>query len=259
MGLNTLFIGQNILTLGKTDSTNNYLHGLLSDKPPAEGFIVRAVEQYAGKGQRGSSWLSSPGANLTFSVLLEPRFLSLADQFWLTKALALAVADFISSMLPGMLVWIKWPNDIYVADRKIAGILVENILEKSSIKFCIAVIGINVNQDVFDPSLPNPTSLKIASGKDFDLNDCLEKLCSSIESYYLKLRNADYKGLDALYHKLLYKKDVLSSFMLNDESFKGAIKEVTAEGHLLINPKNNADTGSKAIIEVKDIKQLVFL
>src|SRR5581483_6581831 len=118
-------------------------------KPPAEGFIVRAVEQYAGKGQRGSSWLSAPGMNLTFSLLLEPKFLSLNNQFWLTKALALALAEFVASVLPNTLVSIKWPNDIYVNDCKIAGILVENILEKSTIKFCIAGIGINVNQDSF--------------------------------------------------------------------------------------------------------------
>ena len=259
MGLNTLFIGQTILTLEKTDSTNNYLHGLLSGKPPAEGFIVRATEQYAGKGQRGSSWLSQPGANLTISLLLEPRFLPLTGQFWWTKALALAVAEFISSAVPNHSVAIKWPNDVYVNGRKIAGILVENILEKSSIKFCIAGIGVNVNQDAFDPSLPNPTSLKILSGKDFELDDCLEKLCVSIEKFYLKLRNSDYKGLDALYHKLLYKKGVLSDFMLNGEALTGTITEVNSMGHLLINPKNNAETGSKAVIEVKDIKQLVFL
>jgi BirA family biotin operon repressor/biotin-[acetyl-CoA-carboxylase] ligase len=259
MGLTTLFIGQNILTLDKTDSTNNYLHGLLSAKPPAEGFIVRAAEQYAGKGQRGSSWLSQPGANLTFSLLLEPRFLAVPDQFRLTQALALGIAGFVSSAVPNTSVAIKWPNDVYVNDRKIAGILVENILEKSLMKFCIAGIGLNVNQGSFDPSLPNPTSLKMLSGKDFDLDACLENICSCIEKFYLELRSNDYKGIDALYHKLLYKKDILSNFMLDGKPLQGTIKEVTPQGYLLINPKNNTETGDSAIIEVRDIKHLVFL
>lgn len=259
MGLNTLFIGQNILTLDKTDSTNNYLHGLLSNKPPAEGYIVRAVEQYAGKGQRGSSWLSPPAKNLTFSVLLEPHFLPLSDQFWLTKALALAIAEFVSSEVPNDSVAIKWPNDVYVNDRKIAGILIENILEKSSIKYCIAGIGLNVNQDFFDPSLPNPVSLKMLSGKEFDLLVCLENMCSFIEKFYLELRGSAYQKIDALYQKLLYRRGVLSNFMLDNKRFEGVIKEVTPEGYLLINPKNASQTKGNGIIQVKDIKQLVYL
>src|ERR1700722_11411390 len=146
MGLNTLFVGHTIIDLDKVNSTNSYLHDLLKKKTPAEGVIVWALEQYAGRGQRGNSWLSQPGVNLTFSILLEPRFLVLADQFLLTKALALGVAEFVSSLAPSASVKIKWPNDIYANDCKIAGILVENILETSIIKYSIAGIGLNINQ-----------------------------------------------------------------------------------------------------------------
>lgn len=259
MGYNTLFIGHSVINLNKVDSTNNYLHNLLSEKPIAEGFIVRAIEQYAGKGQRGSSWLSQPGANLTFSILLEPKFLPLANQFWLTKALALGVAEYVSTMVPSASVSIKWPNDIYADGRKIAGILVENILEKTSIKYCIAGIGLNINQDSFDPSLPNATSLKLLTGKAFDLSLCLENICISIEKFYLELRSSNYKKIDELYHKLLYKRDVLSNFLLDGKPLEGTIKGVSAQGHLLINTENGPEIIVKDMVEVRDVKHLVFL
>jgi BirA family biotin operon repressor/biotin-[acetyl-CoA-carboxylase] ligase len=259
MGYNTLFIGHSVINLDKVDSTNNYLHTLLSEKPIAEGFIVRAVEQYAGKGQRGNSWLSQPGANLTFSILLEPKFLPLAEQFWLTKALALGVAEFVSTMVPSALVNVKWPNDIYADGRKIAGILVENILERSIIKYCIAGIGLNVNQDSFDPLLPNATSLKMFAGKAFDLSLCLESICISIEKFYLELRNSDYKRIDELYHKLLYKRDVSGNFLLDGKPLEGTIKGVSAQGHLLINTKSGSELIVKDTVEVRDVKHLVFL
>lgn len=259
MGLNTLFIGHSIIVLDKVDSTNTYLQSLLREKAPAEGLVIRALEQYAGRGQRGSSWLSEPDTNLTFSILLTPRFLPLSNQFWLTKALALGVAEFVSSMLPSSDVKIKWPNDIYVNNRKIAGILVENILESSSIKYCIAGIGLNINQDSFGPSLSNATSLKMLSGKNFDLSLCLENICISVEKFYLELRNSHYKQLDELYHKLLYKRGVLTKFAVDGKPIEGIIKGVSGNGHLLINTKNGSELSINNTIEVRDVKHLVFL
>jgi BirA family biotin operon repressor/biotin-[acetyl-CoA-carboxylase] ligase len=260
MGLNTLFIGHRVNVLDKVDSTNVYIHDLLAKAPLDEGLIVWALEQYAGKGQRGSSWLSQPGANLTFSVLLRPHFLAIKDQFWLTKALALSVAEFVSDSLgAGPDVKIKWPNDIYVNERKIAGILIENILEKSLIKYSIAGIGVNINQDAFDPSLPNASSLKLLAGKEFELRACLEKLCVSIEKFYLELRTSDYRKIDESYHKLLYRKDIWSKFSLNGKPTEGMIKGVSASGHLLINTKTGAEIQSNEALEVSDVKHLVFL
>lgn len=259
MGLNTLFIGHNIIVLNKVDSTNSYLHGLVAKEAPAEGLVIQALEQYAGRGQRGSSWHSTAGANLTFSILLTPRFLPLADQFWLTKALAVGVAQFVSEELPSADVKVKWPNDIYVNDRKIAGILVENILETSSIKYSIIGIGLNINQDSFDSSLPNAVSLKMLSGKNFDLSVCLENICISVEKFYLELRNAHYKQLDELYHKLLYKRGVLSKFAIDGKPMEGTIKGVSGKGHLLIDAKNGSELSVNDVVEVRDVKHLVFL
>jgi BirA family biotin operon repressor/biotin-[acetyl-CoA-carboxylase] ligase len=259
MGLNTLFVGHTVINLDKVDSTNNYIHELLRKSPQAEGFTVCAREQYAGKGQRGNSWLSQPRANLTFSILFQPKFLAASEQFWLTKALALGVAETVFPLVPHASVKIKWPNDIYVDDRKIAGILVENILESSGIKYSIAGIGLNVNQDSFDPVLTNAISLKLLTGKSFDLAVCLQNICVSIEKFYLKLRDSHHKELDGLYHKLLYKRGILSRFSIKGVPFEGTIKEVSAQGHLLIDTKNGTEAISNDIMEVSDVKHLIFL
>src|SRR5690606_4492328 len=106
----------------------------------AEGTVIMAVDQYAGKGQKGTSWQSEPGKNLTFSLLLTPAFLDPKNQFSLTVAMSLAVARWLESLLRAA-VTIKWPNDIYVSDRKIGGILIENILKGNIWKSAIVGIG----------------------------------------------------------------------------------------------------------------------
>jgi BirA family transcriptional regulator, biotin operon repressor / biotin---[acetyl-CoA-carboxylase] ligase len=249
-----LFIGQEIKMLEKTDSTNRFALDLIRQSPPSEGYVVWALEQQAGKGQRGKQWLSEPGANLTFSIILQPHFLHATKQFSLTKAIALGIAQFVSHVLSKSHdVKIKWPNDIYVHDSKIAGILIENVLEQTLIKHSVVGIGLNVNQVVFDSSLLNPASLKLLTSNSYILDDCLKRLCSFIEKYYLVLRAGYHKQLDDEYHELLYKRGVWSNFMLNNERFMGKIEGVNKQGHLLMQKKSGEE------IEVTDVKGLVFL
>jgi BirA family transcriptional regulator, biotin operon repressor / biotin---[acetyl-CoA-carboxylase] ligase len=263
MRLQTLFIGHPIKMLEQVNSTNSFAFDLIRESPPAEGYIVWAKEQFAGRGQRGTTWSSESGSNLTFSVILRPHFISIAEQFQLTKAIALAIAGFVSHCLEDSAdVKIKWPNDIYVKNCKIAGILIENILEQATLKYSVAGIGLNVNQVVFDPSLPNPISLKMLSGKEFNPEDCLKQLCSFIEKYYLELRTAGYGQIDEAYHNLLYRKGVWSDFNLKGEIIKGEITGVNPLGHLILKKKdilNNPDSYRDDTIEVADVKQLVFL
>jgi len=259
MRLQTLFIGHPIKMLDQVNSTNSYALELIRESPPAEGYIVWAKEQFAGRGQRGTTWSSEPGSNLTFSVILRPHFLSIAEQFKLTKAIALGIAGFVAHCLENSAdVKIKWPNDIYVKNCKIAGILIENVLEQSTFKYSVVGIGLNVNQVAFDPSLPNPISLKLLAGREFDPEDCLKQLCSFIEKWYLVLRATDYQQLDEAYHNLLYRKGIWSDFNLKEEIIKGEITGVNSAGHLILNKKNNLDN-SYDTVEVADIKQLVFL
>jgi BirA family biotin operon repressor/biotin-[acetyl-CoA-carboxylase] ligase len=149
-------------------------------------------------------------------------------------------------------------NDIYVTNHKVAGILIENILEQSAIKYSVVGIGLNVNQVVFDPSLPNPISLKMLAGKEFSPEDCLNQLCSFIEKHYLELRAANYSQLDEAYHNLLYRKGIWSDFNLAGNMIKGEITGVNPAGHLVLKKKNSSGD-SFDTIEVSDIKQLVFL
>jgi len=255
----TLFIGHSVKTLERVNSTNSYALDFIKQSAPAEGYIVWAKEQFAGRGQRGAAWQSEPGSNLTFSVILRPQFLPIAEQFRLTKAIALGIASFVSHFLEdGAHVRIKWPNDIYVKNCKIAGILIENVLEQSVLKYSVVGIGLNINQVVFDPLLPNPISLKLLTGKDFNPEDCLMQLCSFIEKQYLDLRAMDYPQIDAAYFNLLYRRGIWGDFQLQGENIKAEIEGVTPLGHLILKRKN-AINNSYETIEITDIKQLIFL
>ena len=128
-----------------------------------EGDIIWAERQTAGRGQRGHTWQSNEGENLTFTALLEPTFLPPSEQFSLLQVVALAMADMLSEY--GIEAKIKWTNDIYVGNKKLVGILMEHKLHGSQIGRTIAGIGININQTEFDPSLPNPTSMRLITDK----------------------------------------------------------------------------------------------
>ena len=171
-----LFVGQNLVTLKQVDSTNNFLKNILSNsKPVPEGTVIMAEEQYAGRGQRENKWHAEPGKNLTFSILLKPHFISAAGQFDLTRAVSMGVFEALEPIL-GTQLKIKWPNDIYYADKKLGGMLIENILQGSQIKNSIIGIGINVNQDNFTDKAGNATSVKQILQKDYDLKNILSEI-----------------------------------------------------------------------------------
>jgi BirA family biotin operon repressor/biotin-[acetyl-CoA-carboxylase] ligase len=259
MRLQTLFIGHPIKILDQVSSTNSFALDLIRESAPAEGYVVWAKEQLAGRGQRGTTWSSESGANLTFSLILRPHFLPITEQFQLTKAIALGIAGFVSHSLQNSSdVKIKWPNDIYVKNCKIAGILIENVLEQSVIKYSVVGIGLNVNQVFFDPSLPNPISLKALTGEEFNPQNCLHELCSFIEKQYLDLRATNYPQIDEAYHNLLYRRGIRHNFKLNDEMMEGQIEGVNTAGHLILKKSDRLKKEDEKI-EIADSKQLVFL
>src|SRR6201996_2639796 len=155
-----LFVGQNLLTLKEVDSTNNFLKNLASNsKPLPEGTVIMAENQYAGRGQQQNTWHAEPGKNLTFSLLLNPIFLPVSQQFDLTRAISISVFDTLRPLL-GDALKIKWPNDVYYGDKKLGGMLIENILSGNTIKHAIVGIGLNVNQEKFPETAVNATSVK---------------------------------------------------------------------------------------------------
>lgn len=231
----TLFIGQNIIKLSSVDSTNNYLKVLLSKSEPLpDGTVIMAEEQYAGRGQQQNSWYAEPGQNLTFSLLLKPSFLALKNQFSLNMAISIALNTALLPLL-GQGVSIKWPNDIYYKDQKLGGILIENIISGQSFKSSIIGIGLNVNQQHFQPELKDrATSIYQILHKDVNLDELLAVICSQIESQYLKLKSNTNLLLRDEYLKRLYRFGCPSNFRHNGQVFEGSITGLTELGMLVI-------------------------
>lgn len=229
-----LFIGRNLITLKEVDSTNTFLkEALTKSKPLLDGTVIMADKQFAGRGQSGNSWISEAGKNLTFSVLLNPVFLSVDRQFDLNMAISLALDDFLNKYKCGA-AFIKWPNDSFIGSKKVAGILIENILHGNKIKHAIIGIGINVNQDNFPSDLSNVTSLKQALHQDYNLIQLLGEICSIIEARYLQLKAGKSDHLRNEYIDRLFLKDEWAMFSFDNQLQRAKIIDITALGQLVV-------------------------
>ena len=162
------------------DSTNSYLQNLLDKGEYITDNVVVADFQTSGKGQGKNIWQSEDGKNLLFSIALDMSFLKAEDQFLLTQMVSVAMINVLKKYLPEEDLFIKWPNDIYFNDRKIAGILIKNEIKGIMLGTSIIGIGLNVNQTSFDESLPNPISMKMITGKDYDLEMLLNEICNKL-------------------------------------------------------------------------------
>jgi BirA family biotin operon repressor/biotin-[acetyl-CoA-carboxylase] ligase len=246
-----LFVGQNLVILKEVASTNNFLKELLSNsKPVADGTVIMAESQYAGRGQQANRWHSEGGKNLTFSLLLKPSFLALTQQFDLTRTISLGVVTALQHAT-GLPIQIKWPNDIYHGDKKLGGILIENLVQGSTIKNSVIGIGLNINQESFPSGIPNPTSVKQILQKDYDLPVLLSQICSGIEGWYLKLKAGRVDEIRQQYLSNLYWLNQERDFASDKEMFKGTITGVRNNGFLVLSTKN----GEKEFT----LKQIEFL
>lgn len=232
--LNTLFVGRVFHDLPEVDSTNAHALSLLSKSKPPEGTVISARFQSAGRGQIGSGWESKAGKNIILSAILYPEFLLASRQFLLNQAISLALCEFVATHVPGP-VRIKWPNDIYVKNRKIAGLLIQNTISRNHLKSSVAGIGINVNQAHFLTNLPNPTSFKLETGDEFDIHQLIPLLCNHLEANYLKLKSRKIVPLQQEYLRQLYRFGEPSIFKRsNGDVFQGAISGVSDGGKLRV-------------------------
>ncbi|MDN3550729.1 biotin--[acetyl-CoA-carboxylase] ligase [Mucilaginibacter aquaedulcis] len=246
-----LFVGQNLVTIKEVDSTNTFLKTLLSNsKPLPEGTVIMAESQYAGRGQQQNKWHSEPGKNLTFSILLNPLFLAVANQFDLNRVVSLGVHDALRPYL-GDKLKIKWPNDIYYDDRKLGGILIETHLQGNQIKNAIIGIGLNINQDNFDPDAGIAISVKQILHRDYDLKTILSEICSHIEAYYLNLKAGKLLFVRDTYLARLYWLNQVKRFRSNDVVFEGIIRNVKDEGLLVVESSQG--------LQEFNLKQIEFL
>ncbi|MDO5443085.1 MAG: biotin--[acetyl-CoA-carboxylase] ligase [Bacteroidia bacterium] len=165
-----------IIWLKSTDSTNNELRRRMDQS--GDLTIVAAEMQSAGRGQGEHTWHSAPGQNLTFSILLRHRCLKGSDALAVTSIMALGIRDYLRTK--GIEPWIKWPNDIWVGEKKICGILVENTIRAGMIDFSIVGVGLDLNQTDWPSELPNPVSLKELTGQDYDTHEELRNLSEAL-------------------------------------------------------------------------------
>ena len=228
---NLPFPTNQVYYLPSCHSTNEIAQNLLPTGVK-EGTVVITDEQTAGKGQAGNTWVSAPGQNLTFSLILQPTFLRPNEQFLITIAVSLGIRDSLEDVLPGA-VKVKWPNDIYFNNRKIAGILTENVLRGNTFASAVVGIGLNVNQEEF-PAGFRATSIKQATGADFSLNEMLNRLLENISASYARLQQGEQPALTESYHQSLLGLGQERQFATGAEEFTGIIRGTDAFGRLQI-------------------------
>lgn len=199
----------------------------------SHGDVVWAERQTAGRGQRGHAWSSAEGENLTFSLVLEPRFLPVGEQFLLSEALSIALTETFEAY--GIATRIKWTNDIYAGDRKIVGMLIEHNYSGATLARTVAGIGINVNQTAFDPALPNPVSMAQLTGQKFDRGEVLETFLGRIAARYAQLERGDREALQRDYRTRMYRLGEMHPYRRPDGTLLlAAIEGVRPSGELLL-------------------------
>lgn len=220
---------QNILRFPKVSSTNDYIFSLKGDELFKHGLVVFADYQTNGRGQRGNYWESEKGKNLIMSMLIEPRLL-VKSQFDINKIVCLAIVESLSSL--GFDSKIKWPNDIMIGQKKVGGILIQNMISNNIILFSVIGIGLNVNQSVFNKYSPKATSFILEKEQEFNLLD-IQQIVLSMLNKRLKMLFSEGKDKDD-YLNLLFKKDQNVRFKSKSKIFNGVIRGVESSGLLLV-------------------------
>jgi len=245
-------IGSDVIRLKEVGSTNNYLMDLYSIEKPAEGTVVLADYQTAGRGIDGSKWESEPGQNLTFSFILYPTFLAPEAQFYLNKIISLGLSDLAGELLPERDdIRIKWPNDIYIGNKKIAGTLVQNGVKGSSFDFSVIGIGLNVNQVEFPIDAINPVSLKAIATSSFILEDVFRLTLIKMENRLNQLIQGELRKIDKDYLDHLYRFNQLAGYIFEGKSIMAKITGVNRYGQLVL------EIPGEKIIEC-DLKEIRF-
>ena len=235
-----LFSPDKIIRLHTVGSTNDYMiEQIRNGNINLEGTIVIADEQTSGKGMDINIWESEPGKNLTFSIFFKPDFLRADQQFLLNKSISLGVYDFIKSLVTHQKVTIKWPNDIYVGDKKIAGILINNTIAGNELLYSVAGIGVNINQQKFPGSVRNPVSLLHALRKELDLKQVLHELLYWLENRYDQLLRGEFVQINECYLESLYRVNELHFYRFKNKDLSARITGVSDFGHLQLTTDDN--------------------
>ena len=218
--------------LDTVDSTMQYLARPELSACEDSFIVVTADYQTAGRGQKGTSWESEAGKNLLLGILLRPTFLHPQEQFYLSEICALALVETLNTYSDGFT--IKWPNDIYYADRKVSGMLLEHTLQGATLSQTIVGIGLNVNQRNFLSDAPNPVSLYQILGEEVCRKTLLKAFLQNFQTYYTRLEQHDFTAIHTSYHQHLYRRNEWAKFRDETGIFKGRIVDVEPTGRLVI-------------------------
>ena len=234
--------------LSEVDSTNVEVRRRLeAGEPLPELTLVDADSQTQGRGQRGNSWESEAGQNLSFSLVCHPQWVKASEQFVLSQAIALAVAENVDGST------VKWPNDIYIGDRKVSGTLIECDLRGSQIETCIIGTGVNVNQTEFRSDAPNPVSMAQVAGHTFDRETLLQAIVQRFVQYYEKIRNGQADEVRQVYRQRLYRRTGFHRYADAQGEFLAEIADVERTGHLILRKED----GTLHRYEFKEVRFLI--
>jgi BirA family biotin operon repressor/biotin-[acetyl-CoA-carboxylase] ligase len=245
-----MIIGSKSLFFKNLPSTNTQAALLLKNNDLVEGTIIHTNYQLAGRGQLGNQWESAENKNLLISIILYPSMVTASEQFIISKVVSLGICDFLKRYIPECR--IKWPNDIYVNNDKIAGLLIENSVMGDIIENSIIGIGLNINQKKFFSDAPNPVSLRMLTGKELDLPNCLDELSYNLDKRYKQLIGGDYSKISTDYISQLFRLNEWFGYRDINGQFSGRLLTVAEFGRLKIETQSG---------EIKDyaFKEVEFI
>jgi BirA family biotin operon repressor/biotin-[acetyl-CoA-carboxylase] ligase len=243
---NTIFLGKDVLFLPECHSTNDIALQRIRQGNAKEGSVIICEHQTQGKGQRGNTWEAEKGSNLTFSLVLQPDFLDLSEQFYLNMMVSNAIRRLLHDYVPSLKV--KWPNDLVVPSvGKMGGILIENVVGSGGWEYSVVGIGLNINQKYF--SVPAACSLATLTGSQFDLQELFRLLVTYLEQGYLALKRRKNFEIKAEYISHLYFLNEKCEFIVSEKALVGQITGIDETGSLLI----ETETGDLRRFGLKEI------
>ena len=240
-----------ILHFDEINSTNVYLYDKISENNDISDTVVVTAHQTAGRGMDKNRWESEAGKNLLFSIALNVNFLAAENQFKISQAVSVAIVETLQKIVDSDKFFIKWPNDIYFGDKKLAGMLIQNTVEGRMMGVSIIGIGLNVNQMEFSKEIPNPISLKQITGKDFDLENLLKLLTTNIKKSVDSLRFEKNRiEINETYISKLYRYHQWADYLYKNKVKSMIINGFDRYGRLILENQS----GEEIICDVKELQ-----
>lgn len=240
-----------ILHFDEINSTNVFLYDKMSENHDISDMVVVASHQTAGRGMDKNRWESEAGKNLLFSIALNVNYLEAENQFKISQAVSVAIVDTLLQLIDYKQLYIKWPNDIYFGDKKLAGMLIQNTIAGRMMGVSIIGIGLNVNQIEFSKDIPNPISLKQIAGNDFDLENLLNLLITNIKAAVESLRSESKRiEINEKYISKLYRYHKWAEYLYKNKVKSMIINGFDFYGRLILEDRS----GEEIVCDVKELQ-----